>query len=391
MSEIYLDNNATTKMAPEVLDAMLPYFDRVYGNPSSAHGKGFEAEKAVNGSRRILADIFGVREHEVIFTSGGTESINLALRGYARALRRRGKKIITSSVEHKAVLDTCKDLANEGFEVVYAEVDTYGGVHPEAVRDVVDSETVLVAIMHVHNELGTINDINAIARAVKSKKSDVVFFSDGVQAFGKLPMNLDGVDAYAISAHKIHGPKGAGALVIKEDAVLPRPLITGGGQEFNMRSGTQNVPAIVGLGAAAELAYKNHKTHAQHIAEIHDLFIKGLTSYDIRSREILIRSDIVKINSPDNALPTTVNVSFPGIPSEVLMRALEEKGIYTSPGSACTSKGKKGNYVLHEIGLPKERIESALRFSFSRYTTKEEIDYALQALEGSIHNLYKTT
>lgn len=366
--EIYLDNNATTPVAPEVFDAMRPYFCQKYGNPSSLHRKGIEAERAVRASRRTLARLFGLQEAEVIFTSGGTEGDNLAIKGTARALRRRGNHIITTQVEHPAVLESCRELEAEGFRVTYLSVNSEGRVEPDDVLRALTEETILVSIMHVNNELGTIFPVEEIAAQLKRQRPEIVFHSDGVQAVGKLTIRLDHIDLYTISGHKIHAPKGIGALLVRRETAL-RPVLTGGGQERGLRSGTENVPGIVGLARAVELAYEDFAATQARFVELRSRFLAGL-------------SDIpgVRVNSPPRSVPTTVNVSFPGIPAEVMLHALEAEGVYVSTGAACSSRKGRRSHVLEASHLPPEVMDSSLRFSFSRYTTAEDIEAAVQVI-----------
>ncbi|MDX1607934.1 MAG: cysteine desulfurase family protein [Candidatus Spechtbacterales bacterium] len=379
MREIYLDNNASTPLAPEVLEAMLPYYREYYGNPSSLHKKGIEAERALKETREKLAGLFHVKTSEVFFTSGATEADNWALKGVARALKRRGKHIITTKVEHEAVLEACHALGQEGYEITFLDVDEYGKVKKEDILGAINDNTIMVAIMSVNNELGTIYPVNEFAKETKTKKEDIIFFTDGVQAFGKLEVNMENVDIFALSGHKIHGPKGIGALIKKENVQI-EPLIHGGGQEMNMRSGTENVAGIVGLGKAAEISYENLDKNKKHIQTLRDKFIRTI-------KEI----DDIRINSPEDAICSTVNVAFAGIPAEVLLHALEEKGIYASTGSACASNSGNKSHVLHAIGLDDKYSDSTLRFGLSRYNTKEEIGFTCKVLKEITPELREVT
>ncbi len=373
--EVYLDNNATTPVAPEVLEAMAPYWREHFGNPSSAHRKGVEAERAVRASRATIARLLGVKESEVIFTSGGTEGDNLAIKGVARALHRRGNHIVTTKIEHPAVLESCRDLEAEGFRVTYLDVDAGGLLTPEAVEAALTPETILVSIMHVNNELGTILPISEIAERVKRRYPQIVFHSDGVQAVGKTWVDLRGIDLYTISGHKIHAPKGIGALIARE-GVKMKPLLSGGGQERGWRSGTENVAGIVGLARALELMYEDLEGKLAYFRTLREHFLDGVR-----------RIPGARINSPEQSVPTTVNVSFPGIPAEVLLHALEEEGVFASTGAACASRKRKRSHVLEAVGLPPEVSDSSLRFSFSRYTTREDIERALAALNRALERL----
>ena len=375
MKEIYLDNNATTPVAPEIALELLSYFSKYYGNPSSLHRLGVEAERAVNKARRCLSGLLRVGEQEIIFTSGGTESVNLAIKGAAQAMKRRGNRIVTSLIEHNAVLASVASLKQLGFAVDFVEVDLTGKVTPEAVSDLVKSDTIFVAMMHVNNELGTISPINDIARAVKAKNKQTLVFSDGAQAFGKREIDLTDIDLYSISGHKFHASKGSGVLYVRDKTPL-QPLISGSGQERGLRSGTENVEGIVGLAKAAELAYSQMADFQERWQRLRACFVQGLKAL----------SDVV-INSPSDALKNTINVSFGSIPSEVMIHSLEEKGIYVSAGSACGGAKRRPSHVLKEIGLPTKRIQSAIRFSFSRYNTDEEIKYTLRCLKEILDSL----
>lgn len=379
MKEIYLDNSASTPLAPEVLEAILPYFKEYYGNPSSRHKKGIEAERAVKESRQIIEDVLHVKSSEVFFTSGATEADNLAVKGVARALKRRGKHIITQKTEHEAVLESCKALEKEGFEATYLDVDEFGNIDKEELLKAVREDTVLVAVMHVNNELGTVYPINELAKAVKEKNPQTIFFSDGVQAFCKLEVELADVDLYAFSGHKIHGPKGIGGLVVKE-GINTEPLLHGGGQERGLRSGTENVPGIVGLGKAVKISHENLKSNKEHIADLRSQFIRTLK--DVPD---------VRINSPENGQPGILNIAFKGIPSEILLHALEERGIYASSGSACATGKQNISHVLEAININYEYAVSSLRFSFSGYNTLEEVNFTCNALKEVVPELRAIT
>jgi len=373
--EIYLDNNATTPVAPEVVEAMLPYLGDRYGNPSSPHRKGVEAERALRASRATLARILGVDESEIVFTACGTEGNNLAIRGVARALKREGNHIVTSQVEHPAVLETCRDLETEGFRVTYLGVSGAGTLAPEAVLAAITDETILVSLMQVNNETGVTFPVEEIARQVKQVNPRIVVHSDGVQAIGKLHPNLSDIDLYTLSGHKFHAPKGVGALVVRS-GVRIKPVMTGGGQERGLRSGTENLAGIVGLAQALELAYADFEVKQKHFRDLRERFVAGL-------REM----PTARLNSPVEAVPTTVSVAFTGLPGEVLLNALEADGVYVSAGSACASAHKshrRRSHVLEAMGLEPAVIDSTLRFSFSRYTTLEDIDEALRVLKHTV-------
>ena len=382
MREIYLDNSATTPLDAKVEEAMLPYFREFFGNASSLHKKGLEAERGIKEARRILADMLHVKTSEVFFTSGATEADNLAVLGLARAYKKQGNHIVTQKTEHEAVLTSCRVLEKEGFDVTYLDVDEFGDIKVGDLLDAIEDKTILVAIMHVNNEIGTIYSINELARAVKNKKKDVVFFSDGVQALGKIEINLDNIDLYAISAHKIHGPKVTGALIKKENVNL-EPIIYGGGQEGGLRGGTENVAGIVGFGKAVELAYEDFTGKQKHFKDLRERFLSciqppsGLTA----------GWEGVRINSPDSGVSTIVNVGFRGVPAEVLLHALEKEGIYASAGSACASRRSGVSHVLEAIRVPSDYIKSSLRFGFSRFTTQEDIDFTCEVLRKKVEEL----
>ena len=375
MREIYLDNSASTPLALEVLDAMLPYYKEHYGNPSSRHKKGIDAERAIKESRQTIADILHVKSSEVFFTSGATEADNFAIKGSAQALKRQGRHIITQKTEHEAVLESCKALEKEGFEVTYLGTDEYGNLDKEELLNSVRKDTILVAIMHINNELGTMHPINELAEAVKVKNPNTLFFSDGVQALGKIDVSLENIDMYAFSGHKIHGPKGIGSLFIREGVKL-EPILNGGGQENNLRSGTENVPGIVGIGRAVSISYENLNESSEKTSFLKEEFIRTL-------EEI---TD-VRINSPKDGLPNIVNIAFKGVPSEILLHAIEERGIFASSGSACGAGKQNISHVLEAVGIHYEYAVSSLRFSFSRYSTREDVIYVCKTLKEVIPNL----
>lgn len=363
--EAYFDNAATTAVFPEVKDLMIKLMEEDYGNPSSLHMKGVQAEKYLKEAKTRIARQLKCQEKELVFTSGGTESNNLAIIGAAMAKRRMGKHIITSAVEHASVLDTLNFLEKEGFEVTKLGVDEHGRVLLDELKESLREDTILVSVMYVNNEIGTVEPVNEIAEIVKGHNPNILIHVDAVQAFGKLnfaPKNLK-VDLLSISGHKIHGPKGSGILYIK-DKTLIRPIIYGGGQQKAMRSGTENVPAYAGLGLATEIIYKDHDKKIQYIQSLKDSFIEKVTAFE----------DVYN-NSQD--APHIASVSFVGVRSEVMLHALEERGIYVSAGSACSSNKPHISGVLSSIGMPSERLESTLRFSFSVNNTMEQVEYAV--------------
>ncbi len=367
--EVYFDNAATTRVYPEVKDLMIKLLDVDYGNPSSLHMKGVEAEKYIKEATARIALELKCQEKEIVFTSGGTEANNFALIGGAMAHRRAGKHIITSNIEHASVSVTLDFLVKEGYEVTYVEVDEKGILKLDKLKDALRPDTILVSVMYVNNEIGSIQPIEEITKLVKANNPQTLMHVDAVQAFGKLkfsPKKL-GVDLLSISGHKIHGPKGVGALYIK-DKTLIRPTMYGGGQQKNMRSGTENVPAIAGMGLAAKLMYTDHENKMAHIKGLKDTFIDKITNLE---------------NVFDNSgeAPHIASITFVGIRSEVMLHALEDKGVYVSSGSACSSNKANVSGVLKAINLDKDRLESTLRFSFCETNTLEEIDYTVKCIE----------
>lgn len=373
--EIYLDNAATTKALPEVTAAVVDALEKNYANPSSLHRFGFKSEKILKKSRKIVADYLGVKAKEIVFTSGGTESNNLALRGITKSYKNRGKHLITSPIEHSSVAELFKALEKEGWQVDIVNVDQGGHVDLEHLRSLITEETLLVSIMQVNNELGTIQPTKEIAEIIKKENPLSFFHVDGVQAFGKINSNLSEwpVDLYSISGHKIHGPKGIGALYIKKGINL-EPLIYGGGQERNLRSGTENLPAIAGLGEAVK------KMPQLSAAENEDKHLAQKREYLLNS---LQKIKEVVINSPAAGAPHIINFSLPGFKGETMLHALESQGIYISTGSACSSK-KKGSRIINACGLSQKRSESALRVSLNRAITNDDLDYFIKTLKEQI-------
>lgn len=367
--EVYFDNAATTAVYPEVKELMIKLMEEDYGNPSSLHMKGVEAERYIKQATYQIAKELKCQEKELTFTSGGTESNNLAIIGSAMAKRRAGKHIITTNIEHASVSATMEFLAKEGYEISTIGVTEEGKVNTEELKSALRDDTILVSVMYVNNEIGTIQPVEEISKIVKSYNPRILFHVDAVQAFGKLtfsPKKL-GVDLLSISGHKIHGPKGSGVLYIK-DKTLIRPIIYGGGQQKAMRSGTENVPAIAGMGLAAELMYKDHESKMAHIKNIKDTFIEKVTK-------------LPDVFDNSGEAPHIASISFVGIRSEVMLHALEEKGIYVSAGSACSSNKPHVSNVLKAINIDKNRLESTLRFSFCETNTIEEVEYAVQVIE----------
>lgn len=377
MDKIYLDNGATTKMDKRVLDEMMPYFFEEYGNASSVYSLGRNARKAVEEAREKVAKAINADPEEIYFTSGGTESDITAIRGIAYSYRSKGNHIITSKIEHPAVLETCRALEKEGFEVTYIDVDEIGIVDLEKLENSITDKTILITIMYANNEIGVIQPIKEIAEIASSK--GIYFHTDSVQAIGNVKIDVKKykIDSLSMSAHKFYGPKGIGALYIKKGIEFSR-LFTGGHQERNKRASTENVPAIVGMGKAIELAYQEFEEHVPKIIELRNYFV----------REIQKRIPEVKINGDmGERLPGNVNVSFYNTTSEGLLLNLDLAGICASSGSACTSGSLEPSYVLLAIQLPYELAKGSIRISIGKYNTKEEIDYCLEKLEEIVLRL----
>ena len=382
IQEIYLDNSATTKIDPQVLEEMARVADQSFGNPSSLHRKGREAERILSASRKVLAGLLGVRESAIIFTSGGTESNNMAVLGIARRYRRRGTHLVTTAIEHSSILQPFQLLEKEGFEVTYLLPDSRGVISPQAVLEAMKPETILVSIMHVNNEVGSIQPITQISDLLKRKKADLIFHVDAVQSFGKIPLppGLHGIDALSISAHKFHGPRGVGALYLKE-GILLEPLFLGGGHEKGLRPGTENTPGIAGLALAARQTFDKMKDKAAGLRDMKRLLTSSLEA----------QHPWIKINGPrfdeKESSPHIANISFPGLKGEIIVHALEEKGIYVSTGSACHSNDKGESHVLRAMGLGKPEMEGAIRFSFSGQTRQEEVVAATEKISEVISRL----
>ena len=376
---IYLDNSATTRQYPEVTREMLRYMDEFYGNPSSLYQLGVDSEKAVKKARTALQKAIGMEDGRVYFTSGGTEADNMAIFGAARALKRRGRRIVTTAVEHPAVLECCKELEKQGFEVIYVGVDRNCRLDIDALRSAVNDETILVSMMHVNNEAGTIMPVNEVKQIMKEKDAPGIFHCDAVQSFGKLQLCSD-ADVISVSGHKIHGPKGTGAICIREDVNIPA-FICGGGQESGKRSGTENVPAIAGFGLAAEMSEHGRRENSASMAQMRQRLISQLTA----------SLDDIVINSPETVgenagecCSSLLNISFLGTRGEVLLHTLEQDGIYVSTGSACSSNKKGQSHVLKAMGLKDKEIEGTLRFSFGRMNSIEEIDIAADKVAAAV-------
>lgn len=375
MKECYLDNSATTKPCKKAVENMMYALENCWGNPSSLHDKGIEANELLLKARKAVAAALSSDEKEIFFTSGGTEGNNLAIFGAAYGGRRKGNRVVTTAVEHPSVQKAFDRLQSEGFEVIRLRTDSFGRVNKDELYEAIDEKTILVSMMYVNNEVGAIEPVEEIAKAVKLKKAPALIHIDAVQAFGKLPINVKklGADLVTVSSHKIHGPKGVGAIYIKNGTKL-KAVAVGGGQEKDIRPGTEPMPAIAGfLGAVESLKVKES---LEKVTELRDFFVKRL-------REI----DGITVNSPEDALPYIINVSLRKLNSETVLNFMSAAGIYVSSGSAC-SKGHKSP-VLTAMGLSDEIINSSIRVSLSRFTTKEELDMFAEAAEKALKTLAK--
>jgi len=370
--EIYLDNSATTKPYAEVVDKMADILTNNYANPSSLHSLGKKAEDALNDARKVIADTLFCTPGEIVFTSGGTESDNLAITGIAQTYRKSGNKIITQKTEHMAVLETMRHLEESGFEVYYADVDENGIVDADDVISHIDDRTILVSIMHVNSETGAIMPIEKIGSAIDHSKC--FFHVDAVQSYGKIALNPQkmNIDLLSVSSHKIHGPNGVGALYVRKGIRLT-PLINGGKQEGGIRSGTENLACVCGFAEAAKIRFQNMAHTAKYISSLKDYLKKELCT---------TIKDVV-VNSPEDSIYCILNVSFPGLKSEVLLHVLESKGIYVSTGSACNSK-KKLSYVLRAMGIKDNITDAAIRISLSEFNTMEDMEYTAKTLSREV-------
>ena len=373
--EAYLDNAATTRVFPEVRDIMLQVMEKDFGNPSSRHTKGIEAEGYVTKAVQQIAGTLKCQPKEIILTSGGTESNNMALIGTALANRRAGKHVITTRIEHASIHEPFGRLEQMGYEAQYLPVDHNGHLQPEVLEEAVREDTLLVSVMMVNNEMGAAEDIKKLVAVAKQKNPNVIFHVDAIQAYGKykiVPKRL-GIDMMSVSGHKIHGPKGSGFLYVR-DGVKISPIILGGGQQRGMRSGTENVPAIAGLGEAVRLIYQQHSEKVERLYALKQRLIDGLTAMEGVS--------INGINglSLTETAPHIVSASFDGIKSEVMLHALAQEGVYVSSGSACSSNHPDLSGTLKAIGVEDRLLDSTLRFSFSVLSTEEEVDHALEAV-----------
>ena len=378
---IYMDNNSTTRVDPRVVEAMLPFFTEDYGNAASrSHAYGWKAESAVDEAREQIASLIGATEKEIIFTSGATESNNLAIKGVAAMYKKKGNHLITTATEHKCVLDTSKRLEREGYQVTYLPVDKFGMVTAEAVAAALTDQTILVSLMYGNNEIGTVHPIEAIGKLCKAK--GVLFHTDATQAAGRLPIDVEklGIDLLSMTAHKVYGPKGIGCLYVrrKNPRVRLDAQVDGGGQERGMRSGTLAVPLIVGMGEACELARLEFAAAVPRMKALRDRLHQGIEAKLV---------DVYLNGHPTDRLPSTVNISFAYVEGEALMMGI--KDVAVSSGSACTSASLEPSYVLKSLGVGDELAHSSLRFGIGRFTTEAEIDYTIDAVVKAVEHLRK--
>ena len=370
-----MDHSATTATDPAVTEAMLPYFSEKYGNPSSLYTIGRQARRAIEEARQLVADLIGAKKEEIIFTGSGTESDNLAIKGSALRNRGKGDHIITSSIEHHAVLHTCKYLEKNGFKVTYLPVSKDGIVNPADVEKAITPQTILITIMHANNEIGTIQPIEEIGKIAKEKQ--ITFHTDAVQTAGKIPVNVDalGVSMLSVSAHKIYGPKGVGALYLRKGTAI-EPQLHGGGHERNIRSSTENVPGIVGFGKASELA-KERLPHESNLTALRDSLIKGVLEIE----------DSYLNGHPTKRLPNNANFRFSFIEGESMILNLDMKGVAASTGSACSSTSLEPSHVLMAIGLRPEEAHGSLRLTLGRENTQEDVDHVISVLPDIVNKL----
>ncbi len=377
MKKIYLDHNATTPMRPEVLDAMLPYFKEKFGNASSIHGFGRDAKVALEEAREKVAEILGASSSEIFFTSGGTESDNLATKGTAFANRKKGRHIVTSKIEHHAILESCKFLEKEGFEVTYLPVNFRGLIDPEDLSNAIRDDTTLVSIMYANNEVGIIQPIEQLSKIAKKMK--IYFHTDAVQAAGKIPIDVQklNVDMLSVSGHKIYGPKGVGAIYIRK-GVRIAPLSHGGQHERSRRAGTENVPAIVGLAKALELVVGEMENQNKHLRNLTEAFYKKLME---SIPDVVLHGDL------DRRIPNTLNLSFKGVEGESIILSLDMKGVAVASGSACTSGTLEPSHVLSAMGIDPAIAQGAIRFSFGRDNAMQDVEYVAGILPEIVQRL----
>ena len=374
---IYLDHNATTPVHPEVLEAMLPYYEDKFGNASSIHGFGREVKAALEDSREKVAKLINASLNEIYFTSGGTESDNLAIKGTGFANRKKGKHIITSKIEHHAILESCKFLEKEGFEVTYLPVDKYGFIDPDDLKKAMRKDTILVSLMYANNEVGTIEPLEELCKITKEK--GIYFHTDAVQAMGKISVDVQklNVDLLSISAHKIYGPKGVGAIYIRKGTRIT-PWSHGGSHERARRAGTENVPSIVGLAKAVEIAYRDMEEQSKHLRNLSEAFYKKLAQ---AIPDVFLNGDLEK------RIPNTLNLSFKAVEGESIILSLDLKGVAVSTGSACASGSLEPSHVLSAMGIAPEIAQAAIRFSFGRENTMEDVEYVVEILPEIVSRL----
>lgn len=379
--EVYFDNSATTQVFDCVRDVMVKTLTGDYGNTAARHIKGVEAEHYIKEAREEIAKSLRVKEKEIVFTSGGTESNNMALIGTALASRRAGNHLITTCIEHASIYNTMSFLEEQGFRVTYLPVDHNGIVSPDALREAICDETILVSVMYVNNEMGAVEPIEEIGKIIKEKKPGAYFHVDAIQAYGKYVIRpkRQGIDLLSVSGHKIHGPKGVGFLYMDERVKI-KPLIYGGGQQKGLRSGTENVPGCAGLGAAVKEIYREHEAKVEKLYALKDRLVSGLSKMD--------GVTVLGLTGRDSA-PQIVSAAFEGVRAEVLLHALEDRGVYVSSGSACSSTHPGVSGTLRGIGLKAELLDSVLRFSFGLFNTEDEVDYCLAQLQELLPILRK--
>ncbi len=377
MKSFYFDNAATTRVRDEIVKKMIPYYCIEYGNPSSIYTLGRSSKRAIEKAREQIANLIGAESKEIYFTSGGSESDNTALNGIANLKKKNGKHIITSRIEHPAILETCKKLEEDGYKISYLNVDENGLINLGELANIINDETILISIMFANNEIGTIQQIEKIAQIAHSK--DIIFHTDAVQAVGNIKIDVKKmeIDMLSLSSHKIYGPKGVGALYVKNGIDFER-FINGGHQEKNKRAGTENVAGIVGFGEAGEIISRNLDKHIAHLRELRDYYLEEVSS----------KIKNIKINgSLENRLPGNANISFEGINGGDLLLELDNKGICASSASACSSSSSLPSHVLTAIGVEKRFINGALRTTFGAYNTKDEVDYLVNALIETVTKL----
>lgn len=380
MENVYFDNAATTRLDEDVLKEMMPYLTNKYGNASSIYKLGRESRKAVEDAREKIAEAINAEPEEIYFTAGGSESDNTILRGIAYSYKEKGNHIITSKIEHPAILETCKQLEKEGFEISYVGVDKNGIINLEELENLIKENTILISIMFANNEIGTIQPVEEIGKI--AKRHNIIFHTDAVQAVGSVKIDVKQMDiaSLSMSAHKFYGPKGIGALYVKK-GIRFQKFINGGHQEKNKRAGTENVPAIVGMGKAIELAYEHLDEHTDRIKELRDYYIDEIQK---RIPDVIVNGDMNK------GLPGNANISFENVDGEAMLLNLDLKGICASAGSACSSGSLEASHVLIAIGVPADVAHSSLRVSIGKYNTKEEVDYLIDNLVEIVKSCKKS-